>query len=67
MSRNNDLVEVNLTFLHHTEASWAVEDTDGRKHYLPKSECSIDPTEPDEGDDVTVSLPEWLAERKGLI
>lgn len=44
---------------HVTEMAWLF-NIDGKKHWLPKSQCNID-----RGNNI-VSVPEWLAIEKGL-
>lgn len=70
MSRRDvtdDLVTVNATFLAMGPQSFRVEDADGEKHWLPRRECTLDPARPDPQDNVTISLPEWLAVKEGLV
>ena len=56
-----DPVEVDFDrIVGETDLAFLVE-IDGEEYWLPKSQCEID-----EGGK-TVSMPEWLAEEKGLI
>jgi hypothetical protein len=66
-SRNDDPVEVNCVLLYNNEESYKIEDADGREVYLPKSECDVLPKDAGEGEDITVTMPEWLAVEKGLV
>lgn len=63
----SDRQPVNATFIRDGEKAWRV-CIDGmtKDEWFPKSECDIDPPNPDEGDDVTVWVPEWLLRKKGL-
>lgn len=67
--RNDDPVEVNCTYVRHTNAGnqVAIVDADDKTHYLPVSKIELSPEDPEEGDDITVTMPEWLAENEGLI
>ncbi len=38
-----------------------------RKGWLPRSQIEIDPTDASAGHSVTVAMPEWLAQGKGVI
>ncbi len=62
-----DLVEVNATFLFRHGQAIRVEDADGKKHWLPAKECTLNPSDPDRDDSVTISMPEWLAVNEGLV
>lgn len=53
------------TVIAETEAALLVE-IDGEEIWLPKSHCQFDPEEPGVGEDVTVTMPRWLAKAKGL-
>lgn len=52
-------------------ADGTTEEHEGRERecwfWLPKSQIEVDPQDYDVGDEVTVTLPEWLAQDKGLI
>lgn len=71
-----DLFDVDVELLHETEAAWLV--TDGVESaetlfgtvkkpdgvWLPKSQCEME----DNGDGTwTLTAPEWLLEKKGLL
>jgi hypothetical protein len=62
-----ELVEVNVTFLFRHGQAVRIEDADGKKHWLPVRECTLDPADPDRNDPVTISMPEWLATKEGLV
>lgn len=66
-TRNDDPVEINCVLLYDNEESYKIEDADGREVYLPKSECTLDPEGASEGEDITVTMPEWLAVDKQLV
>jgi hypothetical protein len=53
--------------LFDNEESYKIEDADGREVYLPKSECDVLPKDAGEGEDITVTMPEWLAVDRGLV
>ena len=52
-------------------ADGTTEENEGRDrevwYWLPLSQIEVDPSTYDVGDEVTVTLPEWLAMDKGLI
>lgn len=63
----NDMIEVeDLTFVRETSAAILVQDPDGSEIWLPQSQIDW-PEDAERGDVITVSMPEWLAEDKGLI
>jgi hypothetical protein len=66
-TRNDDPVEVNCVLLFDNEESYKIEDADGREIFLPKLHCALDPKDAEEGEDITVTMPEWLAVEKGLV
>ena len=53
-------------FVTETDGAILVEDEDG-KYWLPKSVIEYDGAEYEKGDEITIDIPEWLAEEKGLI
>jgi hypothetical protein len=62
----NDMIDVeDLEFLHETDSAILVE-CDGEEVWLPLSQIEWD-GDAERGDTITVSMPEWLAEDKGLI
>jgi hypothetical protein len=65
--RNNDPVEINGVFMGGTGNAILLEDADGKEHWLPRSQIEFDPDDPDKFDPITVTMPEWLAEKEGLV
>jgi len=65
----NELIDVeDLTFVRSSDAAILVEDPDGDEVWLPKSEIAWpEDAGAERGDSITVTMPEWLAEDKGLI
>lgn len=72
---DKDLVEVACTFVRHTDKAVLVNDGD-REAWIPKSQIedleydrydAEDWYDLEPGDSLTMSIPEWLAEDKGLI
>ena len=70
------LTDISCTIVAETEKAIAVADgtmekRDGREQpkwfWIPKSVAEVDPSEFDIGDTVTVTLPEAMAQDKGLI
>ncbi len=66
-ARNDDPVEVNCVLLYDGDFSYKIEDADGREIFLPKLHCVLDPKDAEEGEDITVTIPEWLAVEKRLV
>lgn len=67
--RNDDPVEVNCTYLRHARDREVVviEDADGNVCLLPCSFVTLDPEVPEQHTDITVTMPEWLAVKEGLV
>lgn len=64
---NNEFIDVDdLTFVRSTVAAILVQGPDGSEIWLPQIQIDW-PEDADSGDIITVSMPEWLAEAKGLI
>lgn len=63
----NDMIDVeDLTFVRETSAAILVQDPDESEIWLPQSQIDW-PEDADRSDPITVTMPEWLAEEKGLI
>lgn len=62
--QSND-VEVALDHLGESASgkAWKVRDGDGKIHWLPKSQCTMD----SDPRGAVFLMPEWLAKEKGLI
>jgi hypothetical protein len=62
----SDIVDVQVVFLGETDNAFRVEDDEEHILWLPKSHVE---TTDDlvSGSVITVSMPEWLAEEKGLV
>ena len=65
MSRNND-IEIFCTLVHETERAVLVNDGT-REVWLAKSTITSPKEFPEPGKNFELTLPEWLAEEKGLI
>lgn len=59
----SDAVELSLDHLGESAKAWKVRDGDGRIHWLPKSQCSLD----NHQSGTIFLVPEWLAKEKGLL
>ncbi len=60
--KNHDLCDVDdLTYLGETELAYKTKDADDKIVWLPKSQVEYDK------DGKVFTMPEWLAEDKGLI
>lgn len=59
------LVEVDVQVMHRRAESVLVDDGD-TEVWLPLSKIEIDDDATD-GDHTTISVPEWLAEERGLV
>lgn len=69
MTRNrNENVLVTMVLKASTAKAYLVFEVDGEEHWLPRSQVSVEPTgRQHEGMDVVeVSIPEWLAVKRGL-
>lgn len=65
--RNDDPVEVNMVYRCRRDKSYQLEDADGRVVFLPANEVEFDRDDVYEDEDVTVTMPEWLAVDRGLV
>lgn len=62
----SDLVDLEVQFRHQTsEALLIALDEDSEGIWLPKSQCSFEPTS--KAGIIEITLPRWLAEKKGLV
>jgi hypothetical protein len=62
----SDLIDLTVQLLHETDKAVRVTDsTPDKGVWLPKTQIEIEPA--DKGGLHVVTLPEWLAEEKGLI
>jgi hypothetical protein len=75
-SRGDDLFDVAVELIRETDAAWLVTDGEDAKEtlfgmvtrqdgvWVPKSQCELE----DNGDGTwTLTAPEWLLEKKGLL
>lgn len=72
MSASRERVEIAVIVVHETAKAYLVTeaDDDKQEYWLPKSQCEIvDWTNKHtkRGRVATASIPEWLAEEKGLL
>lgn len=69
LSPTDDLVEVNVLYIANDEERVRVEDADGNKLWLPKSEISDgwEGEHVDQFDMLTLTIPQWLAVDRGLV
>jgi hypothetical protein len=67
--QEDQLVEVNVVYLFQTEEAVKVEDLECKAVWIPKAAIKGDAEIEDweEGVEITISIPESLATRKGLI
>ena len=56
-----------LIYLTETESAWKVADDNENEFWLPKSKCEVYPENPEEGSFAEFTIPNWLAEQKGLL
>ena len=67
MTRFNDETdEYTLELVTKTNLAWLVNDGD-ENIWLPISQCQMDPPDADEGDFCQFTVPNWIAQEKGLI
>lgn len=68
MPRNDEPETVDVVFLHMTDRAVLVaEDKDDEGVWLPLSQVEIDPTDPERGDLIELTGPQWLLEDRGLV
>lgn len=66
MHRNRAVVR-DVLFIRENERAILIETLDGDELWLPKSQIEEDDWDMyDEGDEICVSLPEWLADENAL-
>lgn len=61
----NDMLELDAEFLAQTDYAILVA-VDGIEAWLPKSEIEWPDNDPERGDEIKISVPEWLAEDRGI-
>lgn len=61
----SELVDVELMLMGETAQAIRVEDADENTVWLPKSQIEIERRPNDRV--ITVTMPQWLAEEKGLV
>lgn len=67
MSRNDSPETVEVVFLHMTDRAVLVaEDEDDEGVWLPLSQVEMDPEDPERGEVVEITGPQWLLEDRGL-
>jgi len=61
----SDLIDIAVQLHHETEKAWRVSDTgeNDKAVWIPKSQAELEP----DGGVHLLTLPEWLANEKGLI
>ena len=57
----SDLVDISCMILHETERALYIDYSGTEPCWVPKALCEYDDT------DGTLTLPEWLAQEKGMI
>jgi len=66
----NDEVMVTVHFLHHTEKAVLIQDEDMEEIWIPKSQITDSDVEDwdsmEREEEITIGIPRWLAEDKGL-
>ena len=60
------MIEVDVKIIHKTENAILVTDDEVKEVWLPKSQVTTHQNY-DIGDTLTIEIPEWVAEEKGLI
>lgn len=72
---HNDPIDVELRFRFFPKTGQSVAVSDGEEVsfppapliFLPLSEISMYPENPEAGDVITITMPQWLAEKNGLV
>lgn len=70
MTRNrNENVVVTMVLKASTAKAYLLYEVDAEEHWLPMSQVTVEPTgRQHEGHDIVeVSIPEWLAIKRGLV
>lgn len=62
---SDEAADLDLTLVRPSEAAWLVRDGHGTEGWLPRSQVDF-PDGVVAGSVVTVTVPNWLAEEKGL-
>ena len=63
MTRDSLLIDLALEVRHETARAYLVSDDGKTEHWLPKSLVELH----EEGKVMIFTMPEWLAQREGLI
>ena len=66
---SDDPIDLKLTFHHETDRAILVSEDGDRESgvWLPKSQIEYDEDSYEDGDEISVTIPEWLAKRSYLI
>lgn len=66
---NNDIIEVEVCYLHQTDSAILVNITGNLQGgvWLPKSKIEWEDNHYPRGTMITIEAPEWLLEKEGLI
>lgn len=62
---SDEAADLDLFLLLESDRAWLVRDGRGTEDWLPKSQCEF-PHDCKKGDTVSVTVPNWLSEEKGL-
>lgn len=61
----SDLADITVIVRRETDKAWLVDHGGREPCWLPKSQCEIEPNR--DGRTSTLTMPQWLAEEKGII
>ena len=64
--RNDEKIEVSVTFKHITDRAVLVNDGD-KDVWLPLSQVEYDFCDTEPGETIEILVPEWIAKNKGLL
>lgn len=63
---DNDLDVYHFEYKHETDDAILVTDWDSKEIWLPKSQIDYDDMNYKKGDEIEITIPEWLAKDKGF-
>lgn len=66
-AKGSEIVDIDVTLKHETEKAWLVYSTCGQTPHEEWISKSVAELERGNGASVTVTLPRWMAEAKGLV
>lgn len=62
---NDETIELDVALVHETNEAWLITEDGDNNIWVPKSQCEL--VIGNNGKDGTLTIPVWLAEKKGLV